>query len=344
MSLATRCSSCQTVFRVVQAQLKVSEGWVRCGRCGTVFNALEALFDLSREKEKPSTKKAEPKPEPISKKPREGGPVQPQRESGPQKTEEVPTKGRRRATPANPEPRAVPLPKGQSEFADAQFAADAVADVTQPLVHPPLAPSSTRSPLNPSKKVIVAGKPLPTDASNPTDQSLATLQFVKQADRKAHWKSPRMQASLAGASLVLSLIFGLQAMHHFRDITAARWPQMAPLLVRWCQTLGCQIQAPRHIESVAVESITLSRNTNSTNTFLLSVALQNNSAYAVAMPALDLTLRDANGLLISRRMLTPQELQVKNTAIEPYSEALVQATITETDQTIVGFTVETFYP
>ncbi len=48
MSLATRCSSCNTVFRVVQDQLKVSEGWVRCGRCHEVFNALESLFDLDR--------------------------------------------------------------------------------------------------------------------------------------------------------------------------------------------------------------------------------------------------------------------------------------------------------
>src|SRR5665213_1635752 len=49
MSLATRCSSCGTVFRVVQDQLKVSEGWVRCGRCNEVFNALEGLFDLGRD-------------------------------------------------------------------------------------------------------------------------------------------------------------------------------------------------------------------------------------------------------------------------------------------------------
>lgn len=46
MSLATRCSSCNTVFRVVQDQLRVSDGWVRCGRCHAVFNALESLFDL----------------------------------------------------------------------------------------------------------------------------------------------------------------------------------------------------------------------------------------------------------------------------------------------------------
>ncbi|MDQ6627405.1 MAG: zinc-ribbon domain-containing protein [Pseudomonadota bacterium] len=48
MSLATRCSSCGTAFRVVQDQLKISEGWVRCGRCDAVFNALEGLFDLGR--------------------------------------------------------------------------------------------------------------------------------------------------------------------------------------------------------------------------------------------------------------------------------------------------------
>lgn len=45
MTLATRCPGCGTSFRVVQDQLKVSEGWVRCGRCNEVFNAIEALFE-----------------------------------------------------------------------------------------------------------------------------------------------------------------------------------------------------------------------------------------------------------------------------------------------------------
>ena len=49
MSMATRCTTCGTIFRVVQDQLKVSEGWVRCGRCDSVFNAIESLFDLERE-------------------------------------------------------------------------------------------------------------------------------------------------------------------------------------------------------------------------------------------------------------------------------------------------------
>jgi len=49
MSLATRCTACGTIFRVVRDQLKVSDGWVRCGRCDEVFNALENLFDLERD-------------------------------------------------------------------------------------------------------------------------------------------------------------------------------------------------------------------------------------------------------------------------------------------------------
>ncbi len=45
MTLATRCPACGTVFRVVQDQLRVSQGWVRCGRCSEAFNAVEAMVE-----------------------------------------------------------------------------------------------------------------------------------------------------------------------------------------------------------------------------------------------------------------------------------------------------------
>jgi predicted Zn finger-like uncharacterized protein len=61
MSLATRCTQCGTIFKVVQDQLKVSEGWVRCGRCQEVFNALEGLFDLDREA--PPARQTPPSPQ-----------------------------------------------------------------------------------------------------------------------------------------------------------------------------------------------------------------------------------------------------------------------------------------
>jgi predicted Zn finger-like uncharacterized protein len=45
-SLATRCPTCQAVFRVVTDQLKLRDGLVRCGACRTVFDATEALVQL----------------------------------------------------------------------------------------------------------------------------------------------------------------------------------------------------------------------------------------------------------------------------------------------------------
>ncbi|MES2091327.1 MAG: zinc-ribbon and DUF3426 domain-containing protein [Pseudomonadota bacterium] len=76
MSLATRCNHCGTIFKVVQDQLKVSEGWVRCGRCNEVFNALPGLFDLEREPppQRPATAPPRPEPEPEPEAPAsEGG-------------------------------------------------------------------------------------------------------------------------------------------------------------------------------------------------------------------------------------------------------------------------------
>lgn len=67
MSLATRCTHCGTIFKIVQDQLKVSEGWVRCGRCNEIFNALPGLFDLEREPPPPRPKPRTPAPDaPVS--------------------------------------------------------------------------------------------------------------------------------------------------------------------------------------------------------------------------------------------------------------------------------------
>ena len=37
--MITRCPACQTQFKVVPDQLRISEGWVRCGQCQQVFDA-----------------------------------------------------------------------------------------------------------------------------------------------------------------------------------------------------------------------------------------------------------------------------------------------------------------
>ena len=49
MSLITRCTACQTLFKVVPDQLRISDGWVRCGQCGEIFDAAQNLLVGSEE-------------------------------------------------------------------------------------------------------------------------------------------------------------------------------------------------------------------------------------------------------------------------------------------------------
>jgi predicted Zn finger-like uncharacterized protein len=45
MSLVTCCPACAATFKVVEDQLRVSDGWVRCVRCSEVFDATRDLRD-----------------------------------------------------------------------------------------------------------------------------------------------------------------------------------------------------------------------------------------------------------------------------------------------------------
>jgi len=51
MSLITRCPACETLFKVVPDQLRISEGWVRCGQCDEIFDASLHLLPTSVEAE-----------------------------------------------------------------------------------------------------------------------------------------------------------------------------------------------------------------------------------------------------------------------------------------------------
>ena len=54
MSLITRCPACQTLFKVVPDQLRISEGWVRCGQCDEIFDASLHLLQAAPEEGMPA--------------------------------------------------------------------------------------------------------------------------------------------------------------------------------------------------------------------------------------------------------------------------------------------------
>jgi hypothetical protein len=77
--------------------------------------------------------------------------------------------------------------------------------------------------------------------------------------------------------------------------------------------------------------------------FILSVSLHSRSDLTVALPWFDLSLTDGNGRLVARRALTPRDFRAPE-VIEPHAETTLQTLLNTGSATVVGYTVEIFYP
>ena len=319
MSLATRCSACGTIFRIVQDQLKVSEGWVRCGRCNDVFNAMEGLFDLDRESppewaEAAGDAGAAAMPD---------GSEQPVL-SGTSAEVVYEQLFSARSDPDTHAPTAKPVDaRDRNEFADAQFNTDMLLDAAAPEGAAATVEQSTQA-------------DAPTEAPAPD--------FVTRAERAHRWQRPRTRWGLSAAAVLLVAALGAQTLHHFRDTLAARWPQARPLVVAWCDWLGCRIELPRRVEDITVESTSLTHTVAGSDAFKLLVTLRNRGSAPVALPSVDLSLTDAGGQLVARRALAPRDFRVASIGLDAGADATLQLMLSAGSRRVTGYTVEVFYP
>lgn len=362
MSLATRCTSCQTAFRVVQDQLKVSEGWVRCGRCGSVFNAFEELFDLGSaeaaraaaagfEGAAPDPAAARPAPdipaaEPVAP-PAEALEARPDdwhldlpevaREAPP--PEAAPGEAEAAAARAVDEDeidqhlfrrrRVDDKPvreRDRLEFSDARFDSDLFADAQS---------GGDDTTVLESRSTGAGELPLESSGFQAPD-------FMRHAERKARWRSRPVRGAL-GVLLGLGILaLALQAAHHWRDDLAAGQPALRPLLAAWCGVAGCTLQAPRQVDAITVESTTLTRAIGRDG-YVLVVTLQSRARHAVAMPWLDLALTDGNGRLLVRKALAPRDFGAPG-VLEPGRDTTLQLALDAGAARVAGYTVEIFHP
>jgi predicted Zn finger-like uncharacterized protein len=361
MSLATRCSACSTVFRVQKDQLKASEGWVRCGRCGTVFSALEGLFDLERE--------SHSGPMPLhSAMPTAAPSARPSPAPPPAATPPAPAHA---PPPPAVAPTAAPAQHDDDEqptqalfhddsvldqHADTAAADRAASMATFRALQTPAATDdddedeAALSLLEHSGSHTLAdSRPLDSGHSGPA--SLSPLpsnlpSFAREAGSELRWRQQRpvVRRLTVAAAIALPLLLLAQVALHHRDLVAARWPGSAELLRALCNPLGCTLQAPRALDALTVESSGLTR-VDGTPLYRLQVALRNRADWAVAMPALDLTLTDTRGDIVSRRMLRAGELAGSApTQLEAGAEWSVLATLDVGERRVSGYTIDLFYP
>ncbi len=306
--LATRCPACGTMFRVVPDQLRVSEGWVRCGRCSEVFDASRSLTDIET---------GEPR----------RGFGDPLGAAAPQPPPPQP------AAAARPPEAYAPPPAHRSAIERAFEESSFAAALNEPIA----------APLRVADQPPVAPPEPPEPRAEPDDRP----SFVRQAERAQRWQRPGVRVALVLVCLLGSVGLAAQAAYEWRDLAAARLPEARPLLEQACAALGCKVDAARAIDSLAVESSGLVRVERS-SIYRLSVALRNRAGFEVALPALDITLTDSQGRVVARKVVQMSEMGMTQTTLAGGAELALQATLqaasTGAPETIVGYTIELFYP
>lgn len=237
-------------------------------------------------------------------------------------------------------PAATGLDEALAE-AEAMPAAPAVA-TTDPALHD--VPLSTDH----APDVILDVGEAPASSRHETvqidaDEATPTPSFmrVERADRPL--ARPAVRRGLLVAALMLLLALVLQAAVVWRDQIAAQAPAARPALVALCQVLDCRVSPLRRIDRLAVETSALTR-IEGAPLHRMSLTLRNRADTPVMVPALDLSITDAQGRLLARKVLQLADLGVGVPAIDAGAELPVQALLNTGELRVSGYTVELFYP
>ena len=321
MGLITRCPACQTSFRVVPDQLRMSEGWARCGQCSEIFDAASSLQDDSQS--------VGP-----------GVQIDVDVYFDPDATDQPTTNQFAIHVPAARTTTAA-LNVGTREELALKTALQEIVAARSGAVD--AVESGVSSALSGTRQAGDA-----RGASSSSQQEAVkqpSVSFLREVSRRSAWHAPWARASLSVVGMGLLGVLVIQIVVHERDRVATLFPQAKPALEAACSYLNCRVSTLQQIDSVVVESSTFSKIRN--DTYRLSLAIKNTAPYELAMPALELTLTDAQDQALLRRVLLGAEVNVNN-KLGANSEWVgsidVSVRSANAADRVAGYRVLAFYP
>lgn len=340
MSLTTRCPVCETTFKVVPDQLRISDGWVRCGRCGEVFDAPVTLGEAANPDSAPVVAIDDDELKPESPDPAS-----------------VPTEALPHASggtvidaqwwqsqPSLDMPTAVVLP----DAPDAPDAASAVGVVDKPPVTKATGGVDTdaASTMKPMALRATADENVPVSDGMPPPAFLPGFLSTKV-------KKPLPRPKVGSRLIVLLAIVAMAALllqmaFQQRDLLAARQPRLKPFLLSLCRFTGCEVSAPRQIASIRIDGASFSREPVGDG-YRLYFNLRNMAAMTLKMPAIELTLLDTQERPVLRRVLRPADFGAPSEFL-PQAEqsAALRLVLTDPEAAslppLAGYHVDPFYP
>lgn len=311
MSLITRCPACETLFRVVPDQLRISEGWVRCGQCDEIFDASLHLLPASTA------------PDPIASAPAAAPtPAAPPLEPSAEPPIDIDLDINLDEVEAD---AAAFWPAGQAISAPADLSSVPPDDWQAPAPGPATAPG------------LSGADP---DAGEPD------VSFLRGKRTGAFWHRPRVRVTLVVLSVLLLATLAGQIVLQERDRLAASQPGLAPWLRGFCRAFNCTLSPLRQIDALVIESSSFSRVEG--DTYRLNFTLKNTATSALAVPALELTMTDALDQPVLRRVLLADELGATQDTLAAGAEWPVNIALSVNTagqaQAVAGYRLLVFYP
>jgi len=280
MSFIARCPACQTSYKVVPDQLRISDGWVRCGQCGEIFDASHQLME------------AEIDPAPDS--------AQPGDQALPHHSNVAGTESRDETT----------------EFSDSAHVNQPLSTDEDALVHRSV--QQTFQPDSLTEAAWESAALLVKPSADVAAEVPSAPEQVPVADSFSFLRAPEIHQITrkngkrllwGGVSILLLLGLLMQVLYRERDQLAAIHPDLKPALQSFCELLDCRVSPFQHIEAFVLDSATFHQLDQ--ETYQLHWVVKNKSQLALAIPAIELTLTDLAGQPVIRRVFTPTELGAK---------------------------------
>lgn len=333
MTLATRCPRCMTTFRVADAQLRQADGWVRCGRCNEVFKALESMVDLGRSPTPALPARVTTAPSaPSTSHPAPPSPVQRQ--------------GLRARLAAQAGPSATTQPDAHTPTA---FADRSVAPSAPPGSQPDAAPASKgdtlgnppQAPPRDALSVTETATAPPQPVASPSSQDMP-LPFSRRMHRPARSMSDEARLAWGAVAGFAGLGLAMQMLVAWHDPIGQRVPVLRPLVEVVCVIAECRIEPPRRLAQLSVESSEFHHLAGSI--YRLTTRLRNRDGVALSVPSVDLSMTDASGQLVARKVLQPGDLGSRSRSIGAGQELTLQAVLDTGPRGVAGYTIELFYP
>ena len=169
------------------------------------------------------------------------------------------------------------------------------------------------------------------------------VSFVRAARRKAFWRRPTVRAVLVVVAMAATVALALQVVVQERHRIAATDARARPWLMTLCEPLRCDIAPQRQIADVVIDSSSFNKARG--DSYQLALAMKSRAGIPLAVPAVELTLTDAQDQPVLRRVLLPADMgaPAELPARGEWTTS-VSVIVTTGGARVAGYRVLAFYP